>query len=161
MVTRVAGRSVVRVLGLYGVPAGLLIVALRLVEYRFLVIDRAVEIYGVLIAAIFAAVGIALGLRLTRERIVVREVPVEVPVPPRGAAPFVVNQRELESRGITPRELEILQLIADGLSTREMADRLCVSENTVKTHCSRLFGKLEVNRRTQAVRAGQAIGLLP
>jgi DNA-binding CsgD family transcriptional regulator len=157
-----------RVLLLYGIPAGLLIVALRVVEYRFLVIDHAVEIYGAIVAAIFAAVGIGLGIRLTRQRVEVREitrevtvkVPVEIPVPAPPGAPFVVNRQQLEARGITPREHEILQLIAEGLSTREMAARLFVSENTVKTHCSRLFDKLGVNRRTQAVQVGKALGLI-
>jgi len=147
-----------RVLLLYGLPAGLLIVALRVVEYRFLVLDHAVEIYGAIVAAIFAAVGIALGIRFTRQRVVVREVPVEVPVP--AGTPFFVNQHHIEARGITPRELEILQLIADGLSTREMAERLFVSENTVKTHCKRLFDKLEVNRRTKAIQVAKALGLI-
>src|SRR5262245_29981031 len=150
--------SVKRLVFYYGVPAGLLIVALRMVEYRFLVIDHGVEIYGALVAALFAAVGIALGIRLTRERVVVREVTVEVPVP--ALTPFSLNQREVESRGITPRELEILQLIAEGLSTREMAERLFVSENTVKTHCTRLFDKLGVNRRTKAVQVAKALGLI-
>src|SRR5262245_97354 len=106
-----------RVLLFYGLPAGLLIVGLRVVDYQFLVIDHAVEIYGAIVASMFAAVGIVLGIRITRERVVVREVPV-----PAGA-PFAVNEREVESRSITPRELEILQLIAEGLSTREMAER--------------------------------------
>jgi DNA-binding CsgD family transcriptional regulator len=157
----VTGRAVIRLLLFYGIPAGLLIVALRVVEYRFLVIDHAIEIYGAIVAAIFAVVGIALGRRLTRERLVVREVPIEVPAPAPAGPAFVLNQREVESRGITPRELEVLQLIAAGLSTREMADRLFVSENTIKTHCGRLFGKLEVNRRTQAIRTGKTLGLIP
>ena len=155
-----------RTLLLYGLAAGLLIVALRVVEYRFLVIDHAVEIYGAIVAAIFAGVGIALGIRLTRQRVEVREVtrevtvkiPVEVPVP--AGVPFVVNQQQLDARGITPREHEILQLIAEGLSTREMATRLFVSENTVKTHCARLFDKLGVNRRTQAVQVGKRLGII-
>ena len=135
-----------------------------MVEYRFLVIDHAVEIYGAIVAAIFAAVGIALGIRLTRQRVIVREVPVEVPVevhvPAPAGIPFTVNRQQVEARGITPRELEILQLIAEGLSTREMAGRLFVSENTVKTHCSRLFDKLAVNRRTKAVQVGKTLGLI-
>ena len=150
-----------RLILFYGVPAGLLIVALKVVEYRFLVIDHAVEIYGAIVAAIFAAVGIALGIRLTRERVIVREVTVEVPVVQvQAGAPFALNQREVEARGITPRELDILRLIAEGLSTREMAERLFVSENTVKTHCSRLFDKLGVNRRTKAIQVGKALGLI-
>ena len=147
---------------MYGLPAGLLIGALRLIEYRFLVIDHAVEIYGAIVAAIFAAVGIWLGNRFTRSRVEVREVPVEVPVEVRvPETPFVLNQRQVEARGITPRELEILQLIADGLSTREMAERLFVSENTIKTHCSRVFDKLGAGRRTQAVQLGKQHGLIP
>ena len=150
-----------RLILFYGVPAGLLIVALKVVEYRFLVIDHAVEIYGAIVAAIFAAVGIALGIRLTRERVIVREVTVEVGVAQvQAGAPFALNQREVEARGITPRELDILRLIAEGLSTREMAERLFVSENTVKTHCSRLFDKLGVNRRTKAIQVGKALGLI-
>jgi DNA-binding CsgD family transcriptional regulator len=149
-----------RVLLMYGLPAGLLIVAMRVVEYRFLVLNHAIEIYGAIVAAIFAAVGIWLGIRFTRERVVVREVPVEVPVRVPAGAPFAVNQRQVEARGITPRELEILQLIADGLSTREMAERLFVSENTVKTHCKRLFDKLDVNRRTKAIQVAKTLGLI-
>jgi ATP/maltotriose-dependent transcriptional regulator MalT len=61
---------------------------------------------------------------------------------------------------ITPRELEILALVAEGLSNREIADRLFVSENTVKTHCSRAFDKLGARRRTQAVQMGKELGLL-
>jgi len=63
--------------------------------------------------------------------------------------------------GITKRELEILELIAEGLSNREIADKLFVSENTVKTHSSRLFDKLGAKRRTQAVQIGKEIGLIP
>lgn len=149
-----------RVLLLYGLPAGLLIGALRLIEYRFLVLDHAVEIYGAIVAALFAAIGIWLGIRLTRSRVEVREVPVEIRVPVLPNTPFVVNQHQVEARGITPRELEILRLIADGLSTREMAERLFVSENTVKTHCKRLFDKLDVNRRTKAIQVAKTLGLI-
>lgn len=137
-----------------------MIAALRLIDYRLLVLDHAVEIYGAIVAAIFAGVGIALGIHLTRQRVIVHEVTVEVTRPAAADAPFSVNERELEARGITPRELEILRLIAEGLSTREMAARLFVSENTVKTHCARLFDKLDVNRRTKAVQVGKTLGLI-
>ena len=146
-----------------GAASGLLIAAMRYAEYRFLVIDHSIEIYGALVAAAFAAVGIWLGQFLTRPSVVVREVAVEVPVEVRVpiAAPFVLDTTRVQELGVTPRELEVLQLIAEGLSTREMAERLCVSENTVKTHCSRVFDKLGVKRRTQAVQAGKQFGLLP
>ena len=131
---------------IYGLLGGLLIVALKLIEYRFLIVEHSIEIYGGLVAAVFAGVGIWLGLKLTKkkETVVVREVAVAAP-------PFSVNQTRLRELGITPREHEILELIATGLSNREIAEKLFVSENTVKTHSSRLFDKLSAKRRTQAV----------
>ena len=141
---------------IYGLCGGLLIVALKLAEYRFLVVEHSIEIYGGLIAALFAAVGIWLGLKLTKkkETVIVKEVPVP-------AQPFTVNQTRLQQLGITRREHEILELIATGLSNREIADKLFVSENTVKTHSSRLFDKLSAKRRTQAVQIGKELGLIP
>lgn len=140
----------------YGVSAGLLIAFLKFIDYRFLLIERSVEIYGALIAALFAAVGIWLGLTLTKEKIVVKRVEVAVP-----AGPFVFNQAKADELGLTPREIEVLGLMAAGLSNREMAERLFVSENTIKTHCSRVFDKLGAGRRTQAVQLGKQHGLIP
>lgn len=150
---------------LYGLLGGVLIAALKLVEYRYLVIEHSVEIYGGIVALIFASLGIWLGLKLTRprERIIEREVPVpvEVRVPVPVAGPFRRDEARLEQLGITPRELEILEAIAAGLSTREVAERLFVSENTVKTHTARLFDKLSARRRTQAVQRAKEEGLIP
>ena len=153
----------------YGILGGVLIAALKLVEYRFLVLEHSLEIYGGIVALIFSGLGIWLGLRLTRprERVVVREVPVEVPVevqvpvPVPVAGPFERNEARLAQLGITPRELEILEAMAAGLSNREIAERLFVSENTVKTHAARLFDKLAARRRTQAVQLGKEAGLIP
>jgi len=141
---------------LYGLCGGLLILALRVIEYRFLVIQHSFEIYGGLIAVLFAGVGIWLGLKLTRkeEVIVVREVPVSA------NQPFTVNEDNVRSLGVTKRELEILDLIARGMSNREIANQLFVSENTIKTHSSRLFDKLSAKRRTQAVQIGKEMGLI-
>jgi NarL family two-component system response regulator LiaR len=147
---------------LYGLLAGVLIATLQLIEYRWLVVEYSVEIYGALIAALFAGVGIWLGLKLTRpqETVVVRDVVVrEVLVP--ASTDFVRDDRKREALGITPRELEILQLIAAGLSNREIAERVFVSENTVKTHSSRIFDKLGARRRTQAVQLGKELRLIP
>ena len=163
---RPVGAALLRIAA-YGALCGLLLAALRFADYRFLVLEHSVEIWGGLIAALFATLGIFLGLRLTRtrvERILVPvevqiEVPVEVPVPV--GAPFSVDERRQKELGVTARELEILGLIAAGLSNREIAERLFVSENTVKTHSSRLFDKLGARRRTQAVHLGRAAGLLP
>ena len=148
-----------RTILLYGCIGGALIVALKLIEYRFLVVEHSLEIYGGLVALLFAGLGIWLGLKLTRptERLVVREVPV--PMPANG--PFVVNAASVERLGVTFRELEILRLIADGLSNREIAERLYVSENTVKTHSANLFAKLNARRRTQAVQIAKEAGVIP
>jgi DNA-binding CsgD family transcriptional regulator len=150
-------RRALRDILLYGVCGGLLITILKLTEYRFLVVDHSVEIYGALVAALFAGLGIWLGRTLTRKKsaVVVKEIPVPA------AGPFAVDEARLSELGITPRELEILGLIAAGLSTREIAARLFVSENTVKTHSSRLFEKLGAKRRTQAVQIGKAARLIP
>ena len=116
-----------------------------------------------MVALIFSGLGIWLGLKLTRTRetVVVREVPVEVRVPVRTTGPFDRNLQRLEQLGITPRELEILEAMADGLSNREIGERLFVSENTVKTHAARLFDKLSARRRTQAVQRAKEAGLIP
>ena len=142
---------------IYGLCGGVLIVALKLIEFRFLVVEHSIEIYGGLIAALFAGVGIWLGLKLTKKKEVV--VIKEVPVP--SVQPFALNEERLKDLGITRRELEILELIAQGLSNREIAGKLFVSENTVKTHSSRLFDKLSAKRRTQAVQIGKEMGLIP
>jgi DNA-binding CsgD family transcriptional regulator len=143
----------VLILGLVG---GLLIALLKWMEYRFLVVEHSFEIYGGLVAAVFAGLGIWLGLKLTRERVVVKE----VFVPASSVAAFVPDERRRDDLGITRRELEILQLVAEGMSNREIAGKLFVSENTVKTHCSRAFDKLGAKRRTQAVQLGKEFGLL-
>lgn len=143
-------------IALWGLGAGLLIALLKLIEYRFLVVEYSLEIYGALVAAVFAALGIWLGLTLTKKK-------VQVVVQQAGPAPgpFAADTRRMEELGITPRELEILGLIAAGLSNREIAEKLFVSENTVKTHSSRLFDKLGARRRTQAVQLGKEARLIP
>jgi DNA-binding CsgD family transcriptional regulator len=134
---------------IYGLLGGILIGVLKWTEYRFLVIEHSMEIYGGLIAVIFAVLGIWLGLKLTetKQKVVVKE-------------PFVLDEKKREGLGVTRRELEILELISQGLSNREIAGKLFVSENTVKTHSSRVFDKLGAKRRTQAVQLGKEFGLL-
>jgi DNA-binding CsgD family transcriptional regulator len=166
-------RAVLEIL-FYGLCGGLLILVLKLTEYRFLVVEHSVEIYVGLVAALFAGLGIWLGLTLTRkkptivtrtivkeivqEKIVTETIVKEIPAP---TGPFVADEARVSQLGITARELEILGLIAAGLSNREIADRLFVSENTVKTHSSRLFDKLGAKRRTQAVQIGKSARLIP
>ena len=160
-----------KIILLYGLLGGFLIAALRLIEYRFLVLEHSLEIYGGIVAFLFASLGLWLGLKLTRTRevLVVQEVPVhievpvrvEVPVPAPTSASFKRNEARRQQLGITARELEIMEAIAAGLSNREIAQKLFVSENTVKTHAARLFGKLSARRRTQAIQLAKEAGLIP
>ena len=150
---------------IFGLVGGLLLATIQYTEYRFVIIEHSIELYSALVAILFATFGIWLGFRITRSRETIRETVVvrEVPVPAQATArepvaPKTANQQTL---GITARELEILTLVACGLSNREIATQLFVSENTVKTHCARTFDKLGANRRTQAVQRGKELGLLP
>ena len=149
---------------IFGLVGGVLIALLQWTEFHFVVLEHSIAIYGVLIAVLFAGLGIWLGTRLFAprdrvvERIVDRVVEVESP-----AADDTVRERldvTRERLGITRRELEILELVARGLSNREIAETLFVSENTVKTHCSRAFDKLGARRRTEAVQRSKELGLL-
>ena len=141
---------------LYGTIGGVLIALLKVIEYQHFVRAYPGEIYGGLVAVIFAAVGGWLGLRSRQKQVVVvKDVRV------REDGPFVLDAEKLKELTITPREHEILGLIAAGMSNREIGEKLFVSENTVKTHSSRLFEKLNVNRRTQAVQRAKELRLIP
>jgi len=148
---------------IFGLVGGLLIATLQYTEYRFVIIEHSVELYGALVAILFATFGIWLGLRITRRREIIRETVVvkEVLVAAEASVPFAPNTARQQTLGITSRELEILTLVARGFSNREIAAQLFVSENTVKTHCARAFDKLGAARRTQAVQRGKELGLLP
>lgn len=166
---------------IYGLVGGVLIAGLKAIEYRWLIVGHSLEIYGGIVAAIFAAIGIWLGQRMTRRAPATTPGPASASVPTLASstsnsagqpvdAPFtdrptvdrqLVDRQAAGELGITPRELEILGFIAEGLSNREIAERAGVSENTVKTHSSRLFDKLDARRRTQAVQRGKALGLIP
>ena len=149
---------------IFGLVGGFLIAILQYSEYRFVIIEHSVEIYVALVAILFAAFGIWLGLRIARRREPAREAAVRavtVPAEATAVEPFTPDTGNQQSLGITARELEILTLIARGFSNREIAAQLFVSENTVKTHCARAFEKLGAARRTQAVQRGKELGLLP
>ena len=156
-------RALGRILG-YGLAGGLLLIVLELTQYRFLVLEHAVEIYIALVGLLFAGVGIWLGSTLRRRgagAATVVDGHPEGGEPSGREAPFVPDEKRVEELGLTPRELEILDGIAAGLSNREIAERFFVSENTVKTHTRNLFAKLGARRRTQAVRLGREARLIP
>jgi DNA-binding CsgD family transcriptional regulator len=143
-----------REIALFGLALGGLLLLLQLVEIRLLVLDRRIGAYSAAIALVFSAVGLWLGSRQRGENI-------ETGSEPRpNAERFEVDAARLQALGVTPREHEILLWIAQGLSNREIGERLFVSENTVKTHVSRLLDKLGARRRTEAVRIGRTQGLI-
>lgn len=142
-----------KIILLYGVLIALLILFLHWIDYRFFVRDISIEIYVGIIAAIFTGLGIWMGLRLTKPKKVIIEKPVAKKLPP--------ATEVLKELGISSREYDVLQLMEQGLSNQEIADQLFISLNTVKTHASKLFSKLDVKRRTQAVQKAKDHGLLP
>ncbi len=152
-----------RQVAIYGSVGGVLIALLKVIEYKHFVLEYPSELYGGLVALIFTSLGIYFGLRWTRARevVVIREVDVIREVPVSANGPFAPNADKVKEIGLTAREHEILGLIAQGMSNREVGEKLFVSENTVKTHSSRLFEKLQVKRRVQAVQKGKDLGLIP
>jgi NarL family two-component system response regulator LiaR len=138
-----------RTIIIYGVALAILVMVLRYVEYRLFVRDLSLEFYVGIVAVFFTALGVWAGLRLTRRKAIV--------IPP----DFRPDEATMERLGISKREKEVLELIAGGLSNQEIADRLFVSLNTVKSHSSNLFQKLEVGRRTQAVQRAKELRLIP
>jgi ATP/maltotriose-dependent transcriptional regulator MalT len=144
---------------LYGSSLALLLLLLKWLELKFVIYDHAFELYAGSIAILFTGLGIWLSKKLSKPRIEQRIVEKTVFRDP--SLPFAVNEKEMSKLGISQREREVLQLMAEGLSNQEIADRLFVSLNTVKTHAARLFEKLDVQRRTQAVERGKQAGLIP
>lgn len=145
---------------LYGIMLGVLTFVLKWLEYRFIITSHAFEIYAGLIAVFFTILGIWAGKKLTSPKIEKEIVIVEKTITIPGSGEKETDRAEIEKRGISQREMEVLQLIAAGLSNQEIADRLFVSLNTVKTHTSNLFLKLEVSRRTMAVQKAKEINIL-
>lgn len=144
---------------LYGVLLALLLFLLKWLELRLLIIHHSFEIYAGIIALLFTAVGIWLALKLSRPKVQTMVIEKEVYI--NNTSTFTFNEGALSQLNMSRRELEVLQLMANGLSNQEIADQLFVSLNTVKTHSARVFEKMEVKRRTQAVEKGKRMGLIP
>ena len=135
-----------KTVALYGLLIAVAAVALEWLEFKYLTRFFATEIYIALIAALFTALGVWVGQRLTAR--------------PRADA-FEKNVAALAALGITDREYEVLTLLAAGCANKEIARRLELSPNTVKTHLARLYEKLEAQRRTQAVQKARELALIP
>jgi DNA-binding CsgD family transcriptional regulator len=138
---------VLRTIALYGLALALGAVLLQWLQYRMLVREHPGEIYLALFAAGFLALGVWLGARLFRR--------------PPANANFAPNTAALASLGVSDREYEVLQHLAAGRSNKEIAAKLAVSPNTVKTHIARLYEKLEAARRTEAIAKARELGLIP
>jgi ATP/maltotriose-dependent transcriptional regulator MalT len=121
---------------------------MKWLEYRYFLRELSTEFYIGIIAVFFTGLGIWAGLRLTQKKIIVAH------------TPFTLNEVHLQKLGISKREHEVLQLMAQGLSNQEIADKLFVSLNTIKTHTSNLFLKLEASRRTEAVKKAKELRLI-
>ena len=143
----------------YGASLAGILLLLKWLEFRFVIMDHAFEVYIGAIALIFTSLGIWLAVKLTKPKthtvIVEKEVYITQP-----AAEFTPNEKALLQTGISKREWEVLALMAEGLSNQEIAARLFVSLNTIKTHSSNLFEKLDVKRRTQAIEKAKRLGIL-
>ncbi len=131
---------------IYGLALAALVFLLEYFEYRYFVRDLSTEAFIFIIALMFAGLGLWVGQKLT--------------APKKVATEFQKNEKALDFLGISERELEVLELVAEGLSNKEIAGKLFVSINTVKTHLSRLYEKLEVNRRMQAVEKAKSLKLI-
>jgi two-component system, NarL family, response regulator LiaR len=142
---------------LYGISLAILLFLLKWLELRFIIFDHALEVYIGAIAVLFTALGIWMALKLSRPKTVVVEKEVYVS----NNRDFVLNEKELARLELSKRELEVLQLMAQGLSNQEIADRLYVSLSTIKTHTTNLFEKLDVKRRTQAIEKAKRLSLIP
>ncbi|MDF3026085.1 MAG: ATP-dependent transcriptional regulator, MalT-like, LuxR family [Fluviicola sp.] len=142
---------------LYAVSLAALLFLMRWLEFRLLMIDHATELYAAVVAIVFMVLGIWLAKHLSKPKTVLVEKTVYLDQ----SGSFERNEKALVDLGISKRELEVLELMAQGLSNNEIAERLFVSLNTVKTHASKLFEKLEVSRRTQAVESAKRMGIIP
>jgi len=143
---------------LYAISLAALLLLMKVLEWRMVVMDHTFELYAGIIAILFTGLGIWLANKLSRPKPVT--VIVEKQVYVKGGE-FVQNQNELARTCLSKRELEVLQLMADGLSNQQIAEHLFVSLNTIKTHASKIFEKLEVGRRTQAIETARRLSLIP
>lgn len=131
-----------------------LLILFQLSEYAFFAPNISPESKVTAFAIVFILAGILISRQIFGPKTVVQI--QEVPIPP----PTKINPQKIEELGISKREYEVLQHIAQGLSNKEIAEKLFVSENTIKTHVSNLLVKLDAKRRTQAVKNAEDLRIL-
>lgn len=147
---------------LYAAALVLLLLLLQVLQYKLLLLNHAYELYLLFIALIFTGLGIWLALKLMKPPTKIETVIIEKPVYEKrySAEELLAIEKEKQKLGLSSRELEVLQLMAQGLSNQEIADRLFLSLPTIKTHSSNLFLKLDVKRRTQAIEKARQLNLI-
>lgn len=148
-----------RYIFLYGGSLAGLLFLLSWLKLRLIVFDHAFEVYVGSIALLFTGLGIWLALKLIRPKS--RTIIVEKEIFVTHGDTFTVNQAAVDDLNLSKREVDVLQLMAKGLSNQEIADRLFVSLSTVKTHSNNLFEKMGVKRRTQAIEHARQAGIIP
>ena len=156
MIFRVLKKN--KTIWLYGASLAILLFLLKWLELRFIIYDHAFEVYAGAIAVFFTSLGIWLAIKLTKPK--VETVVIEKEIYRSSAIPFVLNEKAFTQLGISKRELEVLQLMAEGHTNQGIADELFVSLNTIKTHGSRIFEKLDVKNRTQAIDKAKKLRLI-
>jgi len=144
---------------IYSISLAFLLFLLKWLELRFIIFDHSFEIYIGFIAVIFTALGIWLALKLSKPKIETLVVEKEVYITRNEN--FILNTSLISQLELSKRELEVLNLMAQGHSNEEIAAKLFVSLSTVKTHNQNLFVKLDVKRRTQAIEKAKRLNLIP
>jgi DNA-binding CsgD family transcriptional regulator len=133
---------------LYGLAMALLLALLKFLQFKFLLRDLSIEVYLIIIAVFFMVLGVWAGLKLTK------------PSKKTEDSPSLDPKKAMEELGLSQREYKVLQLMARGLSNQEIADELFLSLNTIKSHSSNIFSKMDVKRRTQAIDKAKSLGIL-
>ncbi len=147
---------------LYAVSLVLILIGLQVVQYKLLLVNHSYELYILCIAILFTGLGIWLALKLMKPKTEIQTVIVEktVLVKELSESELQKIEKQIQQLGISSREMEVLQLMAQGLSNQEIANRLFVSLHTIKTHSSRLFEKMDVKRRTQAIEKARQLNII-
>jgi len=144
---------------IYGASLAVLFFLLKWLETRYILLDQQLDTYLGIVAVLFTALGIWLALKIQKPK--VETVIVEKKIVLTTGPDFTLNEEEVRRLNLSKRELEVLQLMADGLSNKEIASKLFVSLNTIKTHSAQIFEKMEVKRRTQAVDMAKRLCIIP
>ena len=144
---------------IYGASLAVLLFLLKWLETRYILLDQQLDTYLGIVSVLFTALGIWLALKIQKPKVetVIVEKKVVLTIGP----DFILNEEEVRRLNLSKRELEVVQLMADGLSNQEIASKLFVSLNTIKTHSAQIFEKMEVKRRTQAVDMAKRLGIIP